>query len=305
MSTIKLRRSATAAKVPTTTALSLGELAINTYDGKLYIKKNVTGTESIVAFSDIADNTTSELAEGTNLYYTTTRANTAIDNRVTKTFVDALGVNSSTIGGLSASQIVQTTGAQSVAGVKTFTDDIVMDKGVSTINLGSGTNGGPHGIKFYTATNTVGIQLVFRTGSGDARWENSLEEPIVTIESDTSNVRMHNDLNVNGNATVTSDVNAANFNTTSDRTVKESIETLTDALEKVHLMRGVSFNFKKDKKPHIGVIAQEVEEVIPELVHTDQDGLKSVAYGNLVGLLIEAIKEQQTQIDELKSIVNT
>jgi ribonuclease PH len=51
----------------------------------------------------------------------------------------------------------------------------------------------------------------------------------------------------------------------------------------------------------IGVIAQEVEEVVPDVVNTNGEGIKSVKYGNLVGVLIEAIKEQQTQIDELKS----
>ena len=71
------------------------------------------------------------------------------------------------------------------------------------------------------------------------------------------------------------------------------------ALEKVTQLRGASFI--KDGKESIGVIAQEVEEVVPEVVVTgkDEEGLKSVAYGNMVGLLIEAIKEQQIQIDKL------
>ena len=59
----------------------------------------------------------------------------------------------------------------------------------------------------------------------------------------------------------------------------------------------------KDNKPSIGVIAQEVEEVIPEVVHTNQlDGedVKSVDYGKLVGVLIEAIKELKAEVDELK-----
>jgi hypothetical protein len=54
----------------------------------------------------------------------------------------------------------------------------------------------------------------------------------------------------------------------------------------------------------MGTIAQEVETVVPELVFTDENGIKSVAYANTVALLIEAIKEQQTQIDELKAKLN-
>lgn len=69
-------------------------------------------------------------------------------------------------------------------------------------------------------------------------------------------------------------------------------------------MRGVSYI--KDGKPSSGVIAQEIEQIAPELVMTanDEMGTKSVAYGNLVGYLIEALKDQQKQIDDLKAIIN-
>jgi hypothetical protein len=53
----------------------------------------------------------------------------------------------------------------------------------------------------------------------------------------------------------------------------------------------------------MGVIAQEVEQIIPEVVYTDENGMKSVAYGNMVGLLIEAAKEQQHEIEQLKAQV--
>ena len=89
----------------------------------------------------------------------------------------------------------------------------------------------------------------------------------------------------------------------SDERLKTNIETIPNALEKVCNLRGVSF--KKDGKQSIGVIAQEVEKVVPEVVQTGEDELeiKAVAYGNMVGLLIEAIKEQQKEIEELKALV--
>ena len=65
-------------------------------------------------------------------------------------------------------------------------------------------------------------------------------------------------------------------------------------------MRGVSFDRKDTGVSSSGVIAQEMQKVAPELV-SDDDGTLGVAYGNLTGYLIEAIKEQQKQIDELKS----
>ena len=95
--------------------------------------------------------------------------------------------------------------------------------------------------------------------------------------------------------------NAANFNTTSDATLKTNVETLTGSLDAVKALRGVSFEWTESGNPEVGVIAQEVEAVIPELVSTNDQGIKSVKYGNVVAVLIEAIKEQQAQIDELKA----
>jgi hypothetical protein len=88
----------------------------------------------------------------------------------------------------------------------------------------------------------------------------------------------------------------------SDVNFKTNINTIGNALNKVNALRGVSYNRidTETDKLKIGVIAQEIEEILPEVVSTDKDGVKSVAYGNIVGLLIEAIKEQQVQIDELK-----
>lgn len=90
----------------------------------------------------------------------------------------------------------------------------------------------------------------------------------------------------------------------SDERVKENIVTIDGALDKVLSLRGVEYNKINESKKSIGVIAQEVEKIIPQVVSDDEEGMKSVAYGNMVGLLIEAIKEQQQQIDELKAIIN-
>ena len=100
-------------------------------------------------------------------------------------------------------------------------------------------------------------------------------------------------LNVTGAIVATDDVTAF-----SDKRFKHNIVTIDNALEKVNALRGV--NFEKDGANKTGVIAQEVEEVLPEVVYTNPEGLKSVAYGNMVGVLIEAIKEQQLQIEQLQ-----
>jgi hypothetical protein len=95
-----------------------------------------------------------------------------------------------------------------------------------------------------------------------------------------------------GNFTATGDITAY-----SDKRLKTNIETISGALEKVNALRGVTFD--KDGKRGLGVIAQEVEKILPEVV-LDGEEYKSVAYGNIVGVLIEAVKEQQKQINELK-----
>ena len=95
--------------------------------------------------------------------------------------------------------------------------------------------------------------------------------------------------------------NAANFNTTSDATLKTNVETLSGSLDAVKSLRGVSFDWLENGGSEIGVIAQEVEAVLPDVVSTNDEGIKSVKYGNMVAVLIEAIKEQQAQIDELKA----
>ena len=86
----------------------------------------------------------------------------------------------------------------------------------------------------------------------------------------------------------------------SDERLKENVKTIDDALSKVRSLRGVEYDHKKTRDHCLGLIAQEVEEVIPDVVYEDALGTKSVAYQNIVALLIEAVKDQQRQIDELK-----
>ena len=111
-----------------------------------------------------------------------------------------------------------------------------------------------------------------------------------------------------GNVTATGNVTAY-----SDARIKENVRTVDNALDKVKSMRGVYFDRKDDGRASVGVIAQEMEKVLPEVVQI-QDArseanpdalpdLRTVSYGNIVGVLIEAIKEQQVQIDELKAML--
>jgi hypothetical protein len=90
----------------------------------------------------------------------------------------------------------------------------------------------------------------------------------------------------------------------SDERLKKNVETITDALHKVTGLRGVEYDHKNTGDHCLGLIAQEVESILPDVVYEDVAGVKSVAYQNIVALLIEAVKDQQRQIDELKRKLN-
>jgi hypothetical protein len=88
---------------------------------------------------------------------------------------------------------------------------------------------------------------------------------------------------------------------TSDERLKEDIRTIDNAVEISKQLRGVSYVRKDTGKLGIGVVAQEVEKVLPQLVVTDANGMKSVAYANMVGILIEAVKELSARVEELEA----
>ena len=100
------------------------------------------------------------------------------------------------------------------------------------------------------------------------------------------------DMSAAGAAVFNNDVTAF-----SDKRLKDNIKTIENGLDKVMKMRGVTFT--RDGVEGTGVIAQEIQEVLPQVVHDKQEYL-SVAYGNVVGVLIEAIKDLQKQIDDIK-----
>ncbi len=107
---------------------------------------------------------------------------------------------------------------------------------------------------------------------------------------------------------------AYGWNTISDSTVKENIHQIKNALDKVLLLNGVTYNFKAAvsisgnipqykefcSTRQMGLLAQSVERVAPEAVTTTGDGLKTVAYGNLVSLLVEAIKDEDKKVTRLQ-----
>ena len=95
---------------------------------------------------------------------------------------------------------------------------------------------------------------------------------------------------------------SADFNTTSDIRVKKDITRIENALDKLEQLSGYTFTYKDTGKRSTGVIAQEVQTILPEAVSGDET--LSVAYGNMVGLLIEAIKDLKVEVDAIKEKIN-
>jgi len=108
-----------------------------------------------------------------------------------------------------------------------------------------------------------------------------------------------------GHFTATGDINSS-----SDVRLKDNIETLEGSLDKVKQLRGVEYDridlkMNGEKRYHqLGVIAQEIEKVYPDMVDEDVDGMKTVSYQQLIPVLIEAVKELSQEVNNLKSIIN-
>ena len=209
----------------------------------------------------------------------------------------------------------------SAAGAATFNGAITADAGVSIDNItidGTEIDLSSGDLTLDVAGDIVldagGDEVIFKDGSTNVG-HISLDSDNLTIKSlvsDKDMVFQGNDggsgitaltldMSADGAATFNNDVTAF-----SDNRFKEDIETIPDGLSKVCKLRGVTYNridIENYGDRHMGVIAQEVEKIIPEVVKTDKskEKIKSVAYGNMVGLLIEAIKDLKNEVDELKN----
>jgi hypothetical protein len=186
----------------------------------------------------------------------------------------------------------------------------VLDVVEYTMGIGTAGPQGPEGpLSGVTSITTNGTYYpLFVSGIGSV-------SPHITTVNDyfefnpSSGTLTSNQLNIIGASTFSSIVasqanisgvcTALDFNSTSDKTLKNNIQTIENPIEKVLQINGVLFEWKETGEKSAGVIAQEVESVIPEIIK-ENNGSKTVNYNGLVGLLIESVKNQQEQINILK-----
>jgi len=195
-----------------------------------------------------------------------------------------------------------------VTGILTVgTSSIILDGNTDVITVGSGaTINGSNGNAVFAGSITAssfsgdGSGL---TGAGstvaDDTTTNSTFYPVFTATTTgtiTASKVSTTKLTFNPS---TGTLTATDLNSSSDASLKENIETIENAIDTVNDLRGVKFDWKEDGRTSYGVIAQELENVLPELVSSGE--LKTVNYNGIIGVLIEAVKELSAEVEDLKN----
>jgi hypothetical protein len=191
-----------------------------------------------------------------------------------------VGVANTGGGGGSGSNNSQQSGAAGGSGLILFKFNYPYIKSYSTVYNNDATFG-------YRNTNTTFIPAVVQLNSGQT-YINSLSQYINFNFENVNKCKM----DASGNLTLNGDIFIY-----SDGRIKENITPITSALDKVNDLSGITYNIINKPQKQIGVIAQEVEKVLPEVIKNDGE-LKTVAYPNMIGLLIEALKELNDKVDK-------
>jgi hypothetical protein len=242
-------------------------------------------------------------AQLTNSSITIAGQSTALGSSVSaETIRTAIGTvvsGSSQITGLSNAQLTNST----ISGIS-------LGSNLATLTIGTGLSGTSYnGSGAVTIANTGVTSNVAGTGVTVSGGTGAVTISIGQAVATSSNVQF-NSLGVGMAASATAGrIDAANdvvAFSSSDIRFKENITPIENALDKISKISGNTYDWKAENKAEhgyegndVGVIAQEIEAVLPQLVQTRENGFKAVKYDKLVALLIEGIKEQQTQIHSL------
>jgi hypothetical protein len=206
-----------------------------------------------------------------------------------------------------SSQITAGSTTNFATDVKTQLNSNTVISGSSQVSLGSASG------NIALATQTTGDYVAsLVAGTGVTLSNNSGENATPTIaigQSVATNATpTFGNLTINGTITATGDITAYY---TSDKRHKNNIQTISNAVLKVKQLNGVTWEWNDDvnevtkSTPKTGLIAQEVQQVLPQVVTERADGFLALDYSKMMGLLVEAIKEQQIQIEQLKAQIGS
>ena len=282
-STILLKRSSTASSVPAAGSLQAGELAVNLADQKLY-SKTAGGTVVQVGFGNL-----------TSAMVTTALGFTPYSSTNPSGYITASGSITGSSGSCTGNAATATKWATGRA--IALTGDV---SGTSAAFDGSAalsfaTSLANSGVTAGTYTK-VTVDAKGRVTTGDSLASSDVTGALGYTSANKAGESFTGSISVSGTITATGDITAY-----SDQTLKRDIRTISSALDLVASMRGVTFTRIDTGLRGVGVVAQELAAVIPEAVLTHDGGLLSVAYGNLVGVLIEAVKDLAGKVERLEA----
>ena len=278
----------------------------------------VSGSSQVIGIlsslnSYTASNDTTNNTQTSRLDQLSTASGSAI------TRLTALEVETANLEAFSSSALTRLTALEvETANLEAFTSSInttiknrldanTVISGSSQVSLGSASG------NIALATQTTGDYVAsLVAGTGVTLSNNSGENATPTIAIGqsvaTTATPTFGNLTINGTITATGDITAF---FTSDKRHKNNIQTISNAVLKVKQLNGVTWEWNDDvsevtkSTPKTGLIAQEVQQVLPQVVIEREDGFLALDYSKMVGLLVEAIKEQQTQIDQLKAQIGS
>ena len=218
-------------------------------------------------------------------------------NTVTSSHINSSGIitassfsgDGSGLTGIGGTDNIQTAtvanflGGITVAGITTATNQIVLES----------DDGTPGRLDFYCESSNAHYTRLQSQAHANYSGNVTVTLPVVS-----GTVIVGGAVTNTSNINTTGDITANDFNSTSDVTLKQDVSVIDNALEMISQLEGVSWKWKETLKPSLGVTAQNVETVAPELVSNGSH--KSVNYNGLIGILIEAVKELKSEVDELK-----
>jgi hypothetical protein len=285
--TILLKRSSTASSVPAAGSLQAGELAVNLADQKLYSKTS-GGSVVQVGFGNLTPSMLTTALGFTPYNSTNPSGYITSGGSITGSSGSCTG-NAATATKWATGRTIALTG--DVSGTSAaFDGSAALSFATSLAN--SGVTAGTY--------SKVTVDAKGRVTTGASLASADVTGALGYTPANKAGESFTGSISVSGTITASGDITAY-----SDASLKTDVETITGALDLVACMRGVTFTRIDTGLRGVGMLAQELAAVIPEAVLVHEDGLFSVAYGNLVGVLIEAVKELAARVDRLEAAPST
>ena len=299
-------------------------LAPNTVSKLWFIENATSGAQNIVISQGSGSNVTIPNGKTKLVYSDGAGSSAAIVDGLDKIDLGTSATNNgSTIGDVTASSTTaftnKTFDADASGNSLTNVEDANIKSGAqidaTKIADGSVTSAEFQYINTLSSNAQTQIDAKLNSALPTGAWISSADgrERLYFTANSSTQIKYDNSLSLmnNSNTTTATIDNSGNFTATgnvgaySDMALKEDIYQIENALDKVKKLRGVHFTKKSNKSKEIGVVANEVEKVVPELVDEHEDKelgiVKTMKYANTVGLLIEAVKDLSKQVEELKN----